>query len=75
MDRARVISIAEGEIKRKEAQAKLGGWFANDYLEAAGAIRELLDAYTQLYALELESLKQTGMPLAELFSQDWGATV
>lgn len=68
MDSSKVISLAKAEIKRKEAQATLGGWFANDYLEAACAIRILMDAYIQFDMLERESLKQTGMPLAELLS-------
>lgn len=47
MDSERAIRLAEKEINRLEASAKLGGFFANDHLEMALAMREVLAAYIQ----------------------------
>lgn len=45
MDRERVIHIIEKEINQLESSAKLDGFFANDHLEIALAMREMLAAY------------------------------
>lgn len=47
MDRDRTIALIESEIKRREAIAKMGGFFVNDHLEMALAMREVLAAYIQ----------------------------
>lgn len=47
MDRERAIHIVEKEIKRLEAMATMGGFFAKDNLEMALAMREMLAAYIQ----------------------------
>lgn len=47
MDRDRVIELVESEIKRREAIVKMGGFFANDHLEMALAMREMLATYIQ----------------------------
>lgn len=47
MDRERTIHIVQKEINRLETMAKMGGFFANDHLETALAIREMLATYIQ----------------------------
>lgn len=47
MDRERTIHIVQKEINRLETMAKMGGFFANDHLEMALAIREMLATYIQ----------------------------
>lgn len=47
MDRVRAIALIESEIRRREALAKMGGFFAKDHLEVAAALREMLEAYKE----------------------------
>lgn len=47
MDRERIIALVESEIRRKEAQARVGSVFAQDNREAAEALRAVLDAYVE----------------------------
>lgn len=48
MDKKRVIAILEGEIQRREAQAKMCSFFSGDYTELANAMREGLEVYRKM---------------------------
>lgn len=71
MDRARAIALVEGEIRRREALAKMGEFFAKDHLEVAAALGEMLKTYKEPAPFQVPVFGEHNVRAVKL-KREWG---